>query len=201
MSDTGTAGTRLPACPRGVEQENNIILFQTRPRHVSDTVTTQQLKIEMKKQREGNCKLAASEPQRLSDLTWKLLVLRLSPVSCVGSTSVEPPVAEPVEVAPSVAELQQRVRIFLIFLPLMCCWLLSSYCICLPFIIFPFCFSLSPIFLLLLSVLNFSSGFFFSFFNPHACSVGWGTYTLLVVFSLHWDWVPCFHYSGLVVKS
>jgi hypothetical protein len=69
VSDTGTAGTRLPACPRGVEQENNIILFRTRSRHVSDTVTTQQLKIEMKKQREGNCKLAASEPQRLSDLT------------------------------------------------------------------------------------------------------------------------------------
>ncbi len=30
VSDTGTAGTRLPACPRGVEQENNIILFRTR---------------------------------------------------------------------------------------------------------------------------------------------------------------------------
>jgi hypothetical protein len=35
---------------------------------------------------------------------------------------------------------------------------------------------------------------FFFFFNPHACSVGWETYTL-VVFSVHWDWVPCFHYS------
>jgi hypothetical protein len=40
--------------------------FQTRSRHSN-------VKIEMKKQREGNCKLAASEPQRLSDLTSYLL--------------------------------------------------------------------------------------------------------------------------------
>jgi hypothetical protein len=71
------------------------------------------------------------------------------------------------------------------FLSLMCCCLLSSYCMYLPFSFFRrsfYCFSLFSI-------------FFFIFFNPHACSMGWETYTL-VVFSVYWDWVPCFHYSS-----
>ena len=82
------------------------------------------------------------------------------------------------------------------FLSLMCCCLLSSYCMCLPFSFCPSAFqsrrSSCCVSLFSISLLFFFFLFFFIFFNPHACSVGWETYTL-VVFSVHWDWVPCFH--------
>jgi hypothetical protein len=97
VSDTGTAGTRLPACPLGVQQKNNIILFRTRSRHFPDTVATQQRQKEEEEEEEEEGTLQAG---------------------CIRATET---LRSP-------------------FLSLMCCCLLSSYCMCLPFSFFPSAF-------------------------------------------------------------